>query len=160
MGIGKDNGLLFHLKKDLLHFKKETEGKMCVFGRKTYESLPVKPLPNRSTFILTKDDSYKKLMQEHDNVFIYDDVEKILFVHDVIYNKNQDLYVCGGSEVNKLLMPYIDEMIITFVDADREADTFFPNIKDIDSNWNKETLDKFNDSGLDCKIIKFKKQVE
>lgn len=160
MGIGKDNGLLFHLKKDLLHFKKETKGKMCVFGKKTYESLPVKPLPNRSTFILTKDNSYKKLMQEHDNVFIYDSVEKILFVHDVIYNKNQDLYICGGSEVYKSFLPYADEMIITLVDANGNADTFFPEIKNIDRDWNKEVLDQFNDNGFDCKIIKFKKQAD
>ena len=56
--IGKDNKLLYTIKEDLNHFKNLTNGNVVIMGRKTYESLPKKPLPNRINIILTRDKNY------------------------------------------------------------------------------------------------------
>ena len=54
-GIGKDNGLLFHISKDMKFFKEHTTGNTIIMGRKTLESLPgSKPLPNRTNIVLTR----------------------------------------------------------------------------------------------------------
>ena len=57
--IGKNNSLLFHLPTDLKFFKEKTLNKVVVMGRKTYESLPIRPLPKRTTIVLTANKSFK-----------------------------------------------------------------------------------------------------
>ena len=52
-GIGKNGCIPWHVPEDLVHFKQYTNGKTVVMGRKTWESLPVKPLPNRDNIFLT-----------------------------------------------------------------------------------------------------------
>ena len=56
--IGRDGDLPWRLRSDLQRFKAVTIGKPCIMGRKTWESLPLKPLPGRLNIILTKDESY------------------------------------------------------------------------------------------------------
>ena len=51
--IGKDNDLLWHISKDLKRFKEMTQGNFIVMGKKTYFSLPKRPLPNRTNMIIT-----------------------------------------------------------------------------------------------------------
>jgi len=57
--IGKDNKLLWHISEDLKRFKKLTTGKVIVMGQKTFESLPIKPLPNRTSIVITDDRKFK-----------------------------------------------------------------------------------------------------
>ncbi len=56
--IGRDGDLPWRLRSDLQRFKAVTVGKPCIMGRKTWESLPLKPLPGRLNIVLTKDESY------------------------------------------------------------------------------------------------------
>ena len=51
--IGRNNDLLFHIKDDLKNFKILTTNNTVVMGRNTWESLPIKPLPNRENIVLT-----------------------------------------------------------------------------------------------------------
>jgi hypothetical protein len=51
--IGAKNAIPWHLPSDLKRFKHLTQGHIVVMGRKTYESLPVKPLPNRINIVIT-----------------------------------------------------------------------------------------------------------
>lgn len=117
-GIGKDNNLLAYLPKDLEHFKKTTTGQVCVFGRKTFESLPIKPLPNRETIILTMDDSFS-----HEGCKVVNGMDEILEM-----SKSTDVYVCGGDSVYSQLIPLADELIVSHVDEEFEADSYFPKI--------------------------------
>ena len=52
--IGKNNDLLYTIKEDLKNFKELTSGNIVVMGRNTWDSLPIKPLPNRTNIVLTK----------------------------------------------------------------------------------------------------------
>jgi len=120
MGIGKDNKLLIHLPKDLAHFKETTEGHAVVFGKNTWDSLPFKPLPNRRNVILTGDEKFSI-----PQVYTYNHIKDILWLGR---HYNRDVFICGGESIYKQMMPYADELIITHMDADFEADTFFPTI--------------------------------
>jgi dihydrofolate reductase len=132
MGIGKDNKLLTHLPKDLKHFKETTEGHLVVFGKNTWDSLPVKPLPNRKNAVMTRD------LRFHFSQVWRMDIDDVLY-----YGKHQkhrqdsrylpNAFICGGESIYRQFMPYADELIISHMDADFEADTFFPAIDD--SKW-------------------------
>jgi len=117
--IGKDNQLLWHLPKDLKHFKEITSGHPIIMGRKTYESIG-KPLPNRTNIVLTKRMDWFE--------------EGILIVHSLKdalkHAKKIDERICiiGGQNIFEQSMPLADKIELTRVDATLEADTFFPEI--------------------------------
>lgn len=125
-GIGYKGDLLFNIKKDMQHFKKLTTGisdvpNIVVMGRKTFESLP-KPLPNRINVVLTRDSSYKVPA----GVFVMDSVEKIIN-HYNSGEQCRDAFIIGGSEVYGQLLPYVDEVHLTYINkAADKVDTYFP----------------------------------
>ena len=103
-GIGKDNEMLFHLKKDLKHFKEITIGNIVIMGRNTYESIG-QALPDRENIILTRNSDYKA-----DDAKIFNNPADIL---SYIKNSNKEVFVIGGSQIADIFLPYIGEAIIT-----------------------------------------------
>lgn len=118
-GIGDENNdLLFHLPKDLRHFNSVTSGHIVVMGRKTWESLPKKPLPKRKNYILTRNKSFKA----KEGAKVVHSIEDI-----VKLSKTYEIFVIGGGEIYEQLLPYADRMILTHVHVvDRSAEVFFP----------------------------------
>lgn len=120
--LGFENNLLFHIPNDLKRFKELTSGNIVLFGRKSYESLPVQPLPNRLNVVLTRDINYKV----PPNVFITNSVDHILNHYATTNDSDKDLFICGGANVYTAFMPYADEVYLTYIDKTAEnADTFF-----------------------------------
>lgn len=117
-GIGKDNEMLFHLKKDLKHFKEITIGNIVIMGRNTYESIG-QALPNRENIVLTRNPDY-----EAKNVKVFNNPADILFY---IKNSKKEVFVIGGSQIVDIFLPYIDEAIITKIKAKKDADTYLHN---------------------------------
>lgn len=120
-GIGKDNKLLFHLPADLAYFKEKTLNKVVVMGEKTYYSLPKRPLPKRTNIVITLDYSFKE-----EGVIIVHSVEELL--NKIKDYDNDDVFVCGGGSIYKLLLPYCRLAYVTKVYQTKDADTFFPNL--------------------------------
>lgn len=120
--IGKSNKLPWYLPKDLKHFKETTLNQAILMGRVTFEGMNKRLLPNRETLILTTQSDYQV-----DGATVVTNVEGVLN-----WYKNQDktLYIAGGSQVYKLFEPYVDELIVTQVQAEVDGDTYFP--KDFD----------------------------
>ena len=125
-GIGKNNNLLFRLPKDMAFFRQTTTGKVVVMGANTFLSLPNGALPNRTTIVLDNSGA------THSGTTTVSSVEE-LFQELANYNTD-DVYVCGGSMVYKLLLPFCAKALITKVQADGQAQVFAPNL-DEDSNW-------------------------
>jgi dihydrofolate reductase len=119
MAIGRNNELLWHLPADLRRFKKLTRGHCVLMGKKTWESLPLKPLPGRRNIILT---------DNPDDCF--DCSETVFSVEDALARCSNcsEVFVIGGGSVYRQLMPLADRLYITWVDREYEADTFFPAI--------------------------------
>lgn len=117
-GIGKDGGLLCHIPGDLKYFKEKTMGCILVMGRKTLESLPGgKPLPGREHVILSR------TLEESDEYTVKRSVEDV-----ISYCEGRDVFVAGGESVYRQFAPYCDEMLITHIDEEFDADAFFPEI--------------------------------
>lgn len=119
--IGKDNKLLWHISEDLKRFKRNTSNKKMIMGRKTFESLPG-ILPNREHIVVTRDENFKV------------DSDKVTIVHDLNsllekYLKCEDeIFVIGGAEIYKQLLPYTQKIYLTKIDETFEGDTYFPEI--------------------------------
>ncbi|NVF12501.1 dihydrofolate reductase [Anaerococcus sp. AGMB00486] len=150
-GIGKDNKLLFRLKKDLAHFKKLTLNNIVIMGRKTYESMGG-GLPRRENIVLTRNKDYKI-----NDGLVFNNVVKLLSYLEK--NKNdRDIFVIGGNEIVELLLSFCDEAIITKIDTKKDADTFLHNF-DNDKNFEiyKES-DIINENDTDFKYVYYRRK--
>ncbi|MDR1345333.1 MAG: dihydrofolate reductase [Bacteroidales bacterium] len=118
--IGYKNQLLCHLPKDLKRFKAITSGYTVLMGDRTWESLPVKPLPNRRNIVIT----LNKLANYQGCELVFSIEEALQLVQN-----EPEAFVIGGATIYRLMMQYADELYITRILADFEADAFFPEIK-------------------------------
>ena len=125
-GIGKNNDLLFHLPKDMKFFRETTTGKVVVVGANTFLSFKNGALPNRTNIVL--DSSGKR----HDGAICVSSVaelDKVLQAYDT-----NDVFVCGGASVYKLLLSRCSTAYVTKVNANGNAQVFFPNLDEAE-NW-------------------------
>ncbi len=117
--IGKNNDLLWHISNDLKHFKKITKNHYIVMGKKTYYSLPIRPLPYRTSMIITD-----VANENIDNCLMAYSIEDAISKMD----ENNENFVIGGGSIYKQFMPFANKLYITRVHKDFDADTFFPEI--------------------------------
>ena len=139
--IGKKNGLLYHIPEDLKYFKETTINKTVIMGEKTVFSLPGgKVLPKRNTIVMTLD---KSLIIE--NATMVYSIQELL--EEVKKYNEDDVFVCGGATIYRLLLPYCKKAYITKIEAEtKDADVFFENIDNL-SNWEVEKSSELIDNG-------------
>lgn len=114
--IGADNKLLWCIPEEMKVFIEYTRGKTVLMGRKTFESIG-KPLPNRTNLVLSES------MEEIDGVTVVRTIEDALSISD-------HLVVIGGAFVYAQLMPYVGEIVVSFIkESYPQADTFFPEFR-------------------------------
>lgn len=132
--IGKENKLLWHIPEDLKNFRRITNGKTVVMGRKTFESIG-RLLPNRKNIILSREvleSDLKKLENETTKVEVFDDFQKMI---DSFKNFKEEIFIIGGEQIYKMALKeeIIDKLYISYVDfSDDEADAYFPVIENCD----------------------------
>lgn len=118
-GIGKGNKLLFHIKEDMQFFKETTLNHIVCMGKNTFLSLPNQlPLVNRQNVVLSSNSNFNNCINVHS-------LNELLAV---IQKQTDDVYIIGGAQLYKAMLPYYDKILLTRVYADGDADTFFPNI--------------------------------
>lgn len=119
--IGKDGGLPWHISSDLKLFKQITMGKPVIMGRKTWDSLPRKPLPGRLNIVISR-----QTAQLVEGAAFVRGVDEALASAQV--DHPPEIAVIGGGEIYRLFWPLADQIYLTEVDLDVEGDTFFPKI--------------------------------
>lgn len=127
-GIGYQNKLLVSIPSDMKFFRETTGGKVVVMGRKTLESLPNGlPLKNRVNIVLTENKNY----QVKDAVIVHtvEELKKELEKYE-----RQDIFVIGGESIYRMLLPLCDTVLVTKIDQSFQADTFFPNLDEME-DW-------------------------
>lgn len=127
-GIGNEGNLLFHISEDLKNFRRLTEGKTVILGRKTLQTFPKgTPLKNRRNIILSRDESYSVEGAE-----VCRSVEEVT---ELLKNEDTDnVVVIGGESIYRQMLHLCDTAIVTKIDAEAPSDKFFPNL-DEDENW-------------------------
>lgn len=119
--IGKENQLLWHLPKDLKHFKELTSGHPIIMGRKTYESIG-KPLPNRTNIVISRKNDWFE-----EGILIVGSIkEAVKFAKKI----DEEVFIIGGGNIYEQTIDLADKLEVTLVDAELGADTFFPKINE------------------------------
>jgi dihydrofolate reductase len=119
--IGAGGGLPWHLPDDLRRFKELTLGHVLVMGRRTYESIG-RPLPGRTTVVLTRQPDWEAGSED---VVVATSVAQALTTASEI---DDEVFVVGGAEVYAETLPLADRLELTFVDAEPDGDTTFPEV--------------------------------
>ena len=115
--IGREGGLPWHISSDLKRFKEITMGKPVVMGRKTWESLPRKPLPGRRNIVITRQRGFAPEGAE-----VAATPEEAL----ALCGDAPEVAIIGGGEIYRLFWPLVDRLYLTEVDLEVEGDTHFP----------------------------------
>ena len=113
--IGVSGGMPWHLPEEFRFFKKTTMGHAIVMGRRTYESLG-KALPGRRNIVLSR------TMESVPEVTVVKNLEELKKLNI----PSGEIFVIGGADVFRLLLPECNELFITHVHRDVEGDTFLP----------------------------------
>jgi dihydrofolate reductase len=119
LGIGKGNDLLWHISEDLKRFKKLTTGNAVIMGKKTWESLPKKPLPGRKNIVLT-DVPGEQFTDATAAYSIREAIEKC--------GDAKEVFIIGGGSIYRQFMPLASRLYITHVHRNTPADVYFPEI--------------------------------
>ena len=146
--IGQNGDLIWKIPDDLKRFKALTTGHPVIMGRKTWESLPKKPLPNRKNIILTRQKDFEVSGAETAH-----SIDEALDL-----TANQDCFIIGGAEIYKAFMPIVSELFLTVVDATcPDADAFL-NLN-LSEDWEKteESPLMSTPAGLNYKYITYKR---
>ena len=133
--IGKNNSLPWKLKADMQRFRELTSGYPCIMGRKTWESLPKKPLPDRVNIIISKTLSKNSLK----GASVFSSLPEAL-EHCKNYQK---VFICGGSSVYKEALSLADSIELTLINQQLDGDAFFPEIDP--AIWIKENSSDFDE---------------
>ena len=129
-GIGKDGGIPWTCKPDMKYFSKQTKGNgynAVIMGKNTWDSLPRKPLPGRTNFVLSR--SIPQLPEDtlgHGRTFFHD-IDKLKKHYE---NKFEEVWIIGGEAIYKLFIddPSVDAIYVTNIPGTFDCDTFFPEI--------------------------------
>ena len=115
--IGRNGGLPWHISTDLKRFKAITMGKPLIMGRKTWESLPKKPLPGRPNIVITRQKNFRA-----EGASVVSDSSSALAAAGQV----EEVCVIGGGEIFDMFLPQTNRIYLTEVDLEVDGDTFFP----------------------------------
>lgn len=115
--IGKEDKLPWRLPADVAFFKKVTMRGDLVTGRKTYETIPNRPLPGRRNIVLTRQKNY-----EAPGAIVVNSKEEVL---ELERTGDEDLYIIGGADLFKMFEADVDELYRTVIHHSFEGDTYF-----------------------------------
>jgi dihydrofolate reductase len=127
--IGRDGGLPWRISSDMKHFKAATMGKPVMMGRKTWDSLPRKPLPGRQNLILTRDASFAA-----GDAWVYTDLGAMLAAGRAMAQAAgvDEVCVIGGAQLFNAVLPQADRIVLSEVDLEPQGESRL----DLDlSNW-------------------------
>lgn len=145
--IGRDGDIPWRLKSDMALFRANTLGKPVIMGRKTWESLPRRPLPGRMNIVITRDGSYSETGMSRGALVCERFDEAVQIAREQAEEDEVDeICVIGGAALFELALPKARRIYLTEVDADVPGDVFFPPFDE--APW-KEVLREEHAAGPD-----------
>ncbi len=122
--IGCDDQLPWHIPEDLQHFKMTTKGHPVVMGRKTYDGLPVRPLPGRTNIVLTRNPPSEQNENKNATKFLTDISDAL----DYGRSLSDEVFVIGGERIYEQTIGLADRLLISHVRGEFVGNRFFPII--------------------------------
>ena len=116
--IGLENDMPWHLPDDLKFFKATTTGKPVIMGRKTFESIGSKPLPNRPNYVISRQADFHA-----EGAQVFGSIEEVL----AQLSDADEVIIMGGGQLYSMMLAQADKLYLTLIDANIEGDTHFPD---------------------------------
>lgn len=146
--IGMAGRMPWHLPAELQHFKKVTMGKTIVMGRKTWQAIG-RPLPGRQNIVVSRNPDFHA-----------DGVDLAASLEDAAaQSKSDEVMIIGGGQLYTLALPLARRMVLTLIDIEPEADTWFPEWDD--QKWYQTSEEHFpvdENNKLAYRIIELKRK--
>lgn len=141
-GIGFNGELLERIPDDLKRFKQLTDDSTVVMGRKTWDSLPKKPLPNRFNIIVTSQEA-----DDNDIDIKHSSMEEVKAFLEL--DLGIPVFIIGGGMIYRELLPYCQEVYVTKILKDHDnVDTYFPNLDEMEEWEQDESSENYNYNGV------------
>jgi dihydrofolate reductase len=147
--IGLDGRMPWHLPAELQHFKKTTMGKTIVMGRKTWQAIG-RPLPGRQNIVVSRNPDFHA--EGADLAASVDDA--------VAMSQSDEVMIIGGGQLYKLALPAAERMVLTLIDIEPEADTWFPEWDD--TKWSQVSVEHYpvdDDNKLAYRIVELRRRL-
>lgn len=117
--IGRDGSLPWDLPEDLQHFKQTTLDHPIIMGRKTYEGLPIQPLPKRTNIVVSRSSN------EYRGAHTVASLEAAIELGNSL---SDEVFVIGGQAIYELALPVADRIILSLISTNYEGNKYFPEI--------------------------------
>jgi len=117
--IGKDGALPWHIREDMVRFKRLTMGHPCIMGRKTWDSIPKKPLPGRTNIVVTRNDAFAA-----EGARVANSLDEALKI--AAEESPSEIMIIGGEAIYAEALPHAGRIYFTEVEGHFEGDAFFP----------------------------------
>lgn len=139
--IGRGNKLPWYLPEDLKYFKRITQGKPIVMGRKTFESIG-KPLPGRTNIVISRNPDYQS-----PGIHVVASLDQALDLAEqqALIDGSEEMLVIGGAEIYQQALLQADRLYVTQVHAVIDGDASFPEIDN--SLWEEMGREDFYADG-------------
>lgn len=149
--IGNGNQLLVSIPQDMKFFRGTTMGKVVVCGRKTLETFPGgQPLKKRTNIVLTRDKDY-----EVKDAIVLHTVEEVL--EELKKYDEEDVYIIGGESIYRQFLPYCKLAHVTKIHHAYEADTYFPNLDEMEGWEVTGVSDEQTYFNLEYEFVRYEK---
>ena|SRR5437868_6417247 len=123
--IGSQNKLPWNIPEDLKFFRDTTKGHIMIMGRKTFDSIGAKPLPQRFHIVITRQD----IQSTHPLVkFVKTLDEAVEVARPLTPQWGDEVFIVGGGEIYKQSMNITDKIYLTVIHQDFEGDTYYPEV--------------------------------
>ncbi|MBU3031194.1 dihydrofolate reductase [Paracoccus marinaquae] len=146
--IGRDNTIPWHVPEDFAFFRRETTGGAVIMGRKTWDSLPRRPLPNRLNIVISR----QKRPPADGVVFTgFDEAVGLARAAG-----NDRIYCIGGGDIYRQMLPQADRILLSTVGLRIDgADTFFPQIAP--TEWRETDRQTLREADPTCILTEYRR---
>lgn len=145
--IGVAGAIPWRLREDMKHFKEQTMGHPVIMGRKTWESLPKRPLPGRRNIVVTRNAGYDASGAE-----VTGSIEEAIAACPL----SEIPVIIGGEQIYRQALPYCTRVIVTRVDVEvPDADAFFPELSSDEWGCEEEGEILVSENGIHYRFVTY-----
>jgi dihydrofolate reductase len=147
--IGKDNDIPWDIKVDMQFFKRKTSSHIIIMGRKTFESMRSKPLPNRTNIVISR------TLKPSEGIHVFDSIDKaVTYCETLKAEQDKEVFFIGGEGIYKGSESYVSKIYLTKVDMTVENGNAFYHLP---KGFSQVSSEKVEENGIQLEFTEYTK---